>query len=156
MSSPAQQLETTPARSVSLYMCVANASAAIDFYCEAFGAKELMRLTEPDRKIGHAEMKIGNSMMMISDEYPEFNVVSPKVIGNSPVTLHLYVNDVDDVAERAMEAGALIIRPVEEQFYGERSGRLVDPFGHIWIISTRIEDLTPEQMQKRYDELAGE
>ena len=105
MSSPEPQLETTPARSVSLYMCVAGAGASIDFYREAFGAKELMRLTEPDGKIGHAEIQIGDTVVMISDEYPDYGVLSPQTIGGSSVRLHLDVADVDTFAERAIKAG---------------------------------------------------
>jgi len=156
MSSPAPQPETTPARSVSLYMCVANASAAIDFYREAFGAKELMRLTEPDGKIGHAEIQIGNTVLMISDEYPDYGTLSPQTIGGSSVRLHLDVTDVDAFAERAIKAGATLVRPIQDQFYGDRSGQIADPFGYTWIVATHLKDVPVEEMQQEVEKWARE
>jgi len=156
MSSPAPQPETTPARSVSLYMCVAGAGAAIDFYREAFGAKELMRLTEPDGKIGHAEIQIGNTVVMISDEYPDYGVLSPKTIGGSSVRLHLDVTDVDTFVERAIKTGATLVRPIEDQFYGDRTGQIADPFGYTWIVSTHLKDVPVEDMQKEVEKWARE
>lgn len=156
MSSPAKQLETTPARSVSLYMCMADAGAAIDFYREAFGAKELMRLTEPDGKIGHAEIQIGQTVVMISDEYPDYGVLSPQTIGGSSVRLHLDVTDVDTFTERAIKAGATLVRPIEDQFYGDRTGQIADPFGYTWIISTHLKDVPVEDMQKEVEKWARE
>src|ERR1044071_1445737 len=123
MSSPAPQAETNPVRSMSLYICVANASAAIDFYREAFGAKELWRLVEPNGKIGHAEIQIGNTSLMLSDEYPDYGTLSPETIGGSSAKIHLDVTDVDAFAERAIQAGATLVRPIADQFYGDRSDR---------------------------------
>src|ERR1051325_9717903 len=156
MSSPVQQPETNPVRSVSLYICGAGASAAIDFYREAFGAKELMRLTEPDGTIGHAEIQIGNTVLMISDEYPDYGTLSPQTIGGSSVKLHLDVTDVDTFAERAIKAGATLVRPIADQFYGDRSGQLADPFGYTWIVSTHIKDVPVEEMQKELDKWTQE
>jgi PhnB protein len=151
MSSPVQKPETTPVRSMSLYICVADASAAIDFYREAFGAKELWRLTEPDGKIGHAEIQIGDTGLMISDEYPDYGTLSPQTIGGSSVKIHLDVTDVDAFAERAIKAGATLVRPIEDQFYGDRSGQIADPFGYTWIVSTHVKDVSVEEMQKELD-----
>ena len=156
MSSTAPQLETNPVRSMSLYICLANASAAIEFYKEAFGAKELWRLTEPGGKIGHAEIQIGNTSLMLSDEYPDYNTLSPETIGGSSVKIHLDVADVDAFAERAIKAGATLIRPIADQFYGDRSGQLADPFGYTWIVSTHIKDVPVEEMQKELDKWAHE
>ena len=156
MSSPAQQPETNSVRSMSLYICVAGASAAIDFYREAFGAKELSRLVEPDGKVGHAEIQIGNTVLMISDEYPDYGALSPKTIGGSPVRIHLEVTDVDAFAERAIKAGATLVRPIEDQFYGDRSGQIRDPFGYTWIVSTHQKDVPIEDMQKEFDKFTQE
>jgi len=151
MSSAAPQVETNSVRSMSLFICVADASAAIDFYREAFGAKELWRLVEPGGKIGHAEVQIGNTSFMLSDEYPDYGTVSPETIGGSSVKLHLDVTDVDAFAERAIKAGATLVRPIADQFYGDRSGQLADPFGYTWIVSTHIRDVPVEEMQKELD-----
>jgi PhnB protein len=151
MSSPVKQSETNPVRSVSLHICVAGASAAIDFYREAFGAKELMRLTEPDGKVGHAELQIGDAVISISDEYPDYGTLSPKTIGGSSVKIHLQVIDVDTFAERAIKAGATLVRPIQDQFYGDRSGQIADPFGYTWIVSTHLKDVPVDEMQKELD-----
>ena len=156
MSSPAEQLETNTVRTVSLYMCIAGASAAIDFYREAFGAKELSRLVEPDGKVGHAEIQIGNIVFMISDEYPDYGALSPKTIGGSSVRIHLDVPDVDAFAERAIKAGATLVRPVEDHFYGDRSGQIADPFGYTWIVATHKKDVPVEEMQKEFDKFTQE
>jgi len=156
MSSPAQQPETNPVRSMSFYICIAGASAALDFYREAFGAKELMRLTEPDGKIGHAEIQIGDAVLSISDEYPDYGVLSPKTIGGSSVKIHLNVTDVDAFAERAIKAGATLVRPIEDQFYGDRSGQIADPFGYTWIVATHLRDVPVEEMQKEVEKFAEE
>ena len=156
MSSPAPQPETSPVRSMSLYICVANASAAIDFYREAFGAKEMWRLVEPGGKIGHAEIQIGNTSLMLSDEYPDYNTLSPETIGGSSVKIHLDVEDVDAFAEHAIKAGATLLRPIADQFYGDRSGQLADPFGYTWIVSTHIKDVPVEEMQKELDKWTQE
>ena len=146
MSSPAQQLEENRVRSVSIHLCVANGSAAIDFYRAAFGATELMRLAEPDGKIGHAQLQIGNLVLSLSDEYPDYGTVSPQTIGGSPVKMHLDVPDVDAFAEQALKAGATLVRPIADQFYGDRSGQIADPFGYTWIVSTHIKDVPIEEM----------
>ena len=156
MSSSAPQLESNPVRSMSIYLCVANASAAIDFYREAFGAKELWRLTEPGGKIGHAEIQIGNTSLKLSDEYPDYNTLSPLTIGGSSVKIHLEVTDVDSFAERAIKAGATLVRPIADQFYGDRSGQLADPFGYTWIVATHIKDVSVEEMQKELDKWTQE
>ena len=156
MSSSAQQPETNPVSSMSFYICIAGASAALDFYRDAFGAKELMRLTEPDGKIGHAEIQIGDAVLSISDEYPDYGVFSPKTIGGSSVKIHLNVTDVDAFAERAIKAGATLVRPIEDQFYGDRSGQLADPFGYTWIVATHLRDVPVDEMQKEVEKFAQE
>lgn len=137
------------------YLCCRNATAAIDFYKKAFGATELMRIADPSGKVGHAEIKIGAALLMLADEYPELKVVSPESLGGSPVTIHIYVEDVDALVERAVAAGAELRRPVQDQFYGDRSGLLVDPFGHVWSFATHKEDVSPEELQKRAAALHG-
>jgi PhnB protein len=131
------------------YICVNDAALAITFYTNVFGAKELIRLAEPGGKIGHAELEIGGQVLQLSDEYVEFGVKSPTSIGGSPVTLTLYVEDADRVAKTFIAHGGREQRPIADQFYGDRGGKFIDPFGHIWWIATRIEDLTPAQMQER-------
>src|SRR4030095_15116832 len=149
MSSPALKIDSNAVRKFSTYICVSNASAAIDFYIKAFGAKELMRLTEPSGKIGHAELQIGDSILAISDEYPDYGTVSPHTLGGSPIRLHLYVEDVDEFARRAVAFGASISRPIEDQFYGDRAGQLADPFGYTWIVASHIKDVSVEEMQEQ-------
>jgi PhnB protein len=109
-----------------------------------------MRLAEPGGRIGHAEFTIGDALVMLADEHPEWNIRGPKALGGSPVTLHLQVDDVDAVAARAVAAGATVVFPVKDQFYGERSGRFEDPFGHVWVLSTHVEDVSSEEMERRY------
>jgi len=137
------------------YLIVKDAARAIDFYKQAFGATEVMRFTQPQGKIGHAEIKIGQALIMLADEFPELGVRGPESYGGSPVTIHLYVADVDALADRAIEAGAKLLRPVEDQFYGDRGGRLGDPFGHVWWFATHKEDVSPEEMKKRAAALFG-
>ena len=134
---------------VTPYLCVDGASAAIDFYSAVFGATERMRMPAPDGKVAHAELQFGDSVVALSDEYPELDARSPKAFGGSPVTMSVYVEDVDAVFERALKAGAKALRPVEDQFYGDRSGQFEDPFGHRWSVGTHIEDVSPEEMAKR-------
>lgn len=134
---------------VTPYLCVDRAADAIDFYTDVFGATERMRMPAPDGKIGHAELQIGDSLIMLSDEFPEMNVRAPKSIGGTPTTLSLYVEDVDRVVQRAVDRGATLLRPVENQFYGDRSGQIEDPFGHRWGIATHVEDVPPDEMQRR-------
>jgi PhnB protein len=135
--------------SVTPYLIVKGAAKAIEFYKQAFGATETFRMPQPDGKIGHAELKIGDSTIMLADEFPERNVRGPESLGGSPVMIHLYIDDVDTVAKRAVASGAKEIRPVQNQFYGDRSGMFADPFGHQWNISTHVEDVSPEEIGKR-------
>jgi PhnB protein len=135
--------------SVTPYLIIKDAADAIEFYKKAFGATELFRMAQPDGKIGHAEIKIGDSPIMLSDEHPDMKFFGPKTLGGSPVSILLYVDDVDAVFKRALGAGAEEQSPVQDKFYGDRSGSLVDPFGHIWHISTHTEDVSPEEMDKR-------
>jgi PhnB protein len=140
-------------RGATPYLCVRGGAAAIEFYTAAFGATELMRLAEPDGRIGHAEIRIGDATIMLSDEYPEMDVVSPQSLGGTPVLIHLYVEDVDALFARAVAAGAIVKRAPADQFYGDRSGTLVDPFGHRWMLATHKEDISSGEMQKRYEAL---
>ena len=135
--------------SVTPYLIVTGAASAIEFYKHAFGAKEVMRVPHPDGRVGHAELQIGDSRIMLADEFPEIGARSPMSLGGTPVGIQLYVDDVDDVAARALAAGAKMLRPVKDQFYGDRSGTLNDPFGHQWTISTHKEDVSPEEMKRR-------
>jgi PhnB protein len=131
------------------YLSCKNAGSAIEFYKKAFGATELMRMASPDGKVGHAEIKIGDARIMIADEFPEMDVRSPQSLGGTPVGIHIYVTDVDALAQRAEAAGATVQRPVADQFYGDRSVTLGDPFGHRWFFATHKEDVPPEELQRR-------
>ena len=135
------------------YLRVQDAPKAIDFYREAFGAVEKFRLAEPSGRIGHAELELGGTTLMLSDEYPEFGIYGPKTIGGTSATLHLHVDDADAMIRRAVAAGAEVVREPQDQFYGERSGTLRDPFGHEWNIGHQIEQVTPAEMQRRYSEM---
>lgn len=132
------------------YLCVRDANAAIDFYRKAFGAAEKFRLTEPGGRIGHAELDFGGVTLMLSDEYPEYGISGPRGVESPPVTIHLHVDDADAVVARALEAGASLEREVQDEFYGERGGVVRDPFGHRWNIGHSIEELSAEEMQRRY------
>lgn len=132
---------------ITPYLICRNASAAIDFYKRAFGAEELFRIGT-DEMVGHAEMKIGNAIFMLADEFPPL-AQSPETIGGTPVSLYIYVEDVDAFAEKAIAEGAEVLKPVADQFYGDRSGAFKDPFGHMWGFATHIEDLTPEELNER-------
>ncbi|MFG2989462.1 VOC family protein [Streptomyces sp. NPDC048257] len=134
---------------ITPYLCVDGAAAAIDFYVAVFGATERMRMPAPGGKIGHAELEMGNSVIMLADEYPEFGFRSPKAVGGTPVTLHLYVEDVDAVFTAALSLGATELSAVKDEFYGDRTGQLEDPFGHRWNVATHVEDVSPEEMEKR-------
>ncbi len=135
---------------VTAYLRVADAAAAIEFYKAAFGAKERYRLTM-GRLIGHAELDVGNARIMLSDEFPDMAILGPKSVGNTTVMLVLYVSDADKVFERAIAAGGIVRRPLTDEFYGDRSGQIEDPFGHVWSIQERLEDVKPKEMQKRLD-----
>jgi PhnB protein len=134
---------------VTPYLIVRDAARAIDFYKKAFGATEVMRLPAPGGKIGHAEIKIGEGMVMLADESPEMGHKSPQSLGGTPVSLMFYVSDVDAQFAGAIAAGATVTRPLKDQFYGDRSGTLVDPSGHIWTIATHTEDVAPDEMDRR-------
>lgn len=131
------------------YLFVDGASAAIDFYCSVLGARERTRMAGPDGRVFHAELELGDSMIMLGDQNLDADVRGPRAIGGTPVMMHLYVEDVDGVFERAMAAGARPLRAVEDQFYGDRSGRFEDPFGHRWDVATHVEDVGPDEMEKR-------
>jgi PhnB protein len=134
---------------VTPYLCVDGASEAIEFYGNVLGAIERMRMPAPGGKVGHAELELGDSLIMLADEFPEMGVRSPKAIGGTPVTMHIYVEDVDSVFDRAIGSGATSLRPVEKQFYGDRTGQFEDPFGHRWSVATHVEDVPPDEMEKR-------
>ena len=138
---------------VTPYLTIKNAGAAIEFYKQVFGATEKMRMAEPDGKVGHAEIEIGNARIMISDEYPELGVLGPQTLGGTTTGFHILVEDVDAVFSAAIAAGAIEHKAVSDQFYGERSGKLADPFGHVWYIATVKEELSDEEVQKRYEAL---
>jgi len=137
------------------YLAVAGAADAIAFYTDVFGATERMRMPAPGNKIGHAELQIGDSVVMLADEFPEMNHVGPKRLGGSPVTLAIYVENVDHAVARALEKGARVLQPVENKFYGDRAGQIEDPWGHRWSVMTHIEDVTPEQMAERMKQMPG-
>ncbi|HKN61630.1 MAG TPA: VOC family protein [Candidatus Acidoferrales bacterium] len=141
--------ETTT--SVTPYLCVDDAPAALEFYKKAFGAVETLRLNGPGPKIGHAQMLIGSARIMLSDEFPDFGALSPQSVGGSPIRLQLYVPDVDAFVSRAVEAGATIVRPIRDEFYGERTGQIEDPFGYTWVVATHKEEVSGEEMQRRMD-----
>ncbi|HEX2272551.1 MAG TPA: VOC family protein [Acidimicrobiales bacterium] len=140
---------------VSPYLCVDGAEAAIQFYGHVFGATERMRMPAPGGKVGHAELQIGDSLVMLADEFPEMGQVSPKTVGGSPVIVTVYVEDVDATFQRAQEAGAKVVRPPEDQFYGDRAAQFEDPFGHRWSIATHVEDVPPDEMMKRVSAMMG-
>src|SRR5688500_10188362 len=137
--------------SVTPYLFVRNAARAIEFYKQAFNAREKMRMPGPGGKIMHAELDLGDSMIMLADEFPEMDALSPETVGGSPVMIALYVDDVDATFARAIAAGAKQLRAVADQVYGDRSGSLTDPFGHKWNLATHVEDVAPEEMTRRMD-----
>jgi PhnB protein len=140
---------------VTPYLSVKGAAQAIDFYRRAFGAEEIMRMPAPGGAIGHAEIEIGGSRIMLSDEFPPMRFMGPKALGGTPVHLHLYVADADRVFLQATEAGAKVLKPVADQFYGDRTGTVEDPFGHVWHVATRKEDLPVAELQRRAAEMAA-
>jgi len=141
--------------SVTPYLIIKDAAKAIDYYKKVFGAKELFRMDQPNGKVGHAELQIGDSRIMVADENPNMGQghASAASIGASPVSLYLYLPDVDRVFERAVAEGAKILKPVQNQFYGDRSGFLQDPFGHLWSLATHVEDVSPQEMEERMKKL---
>jgi PhnB protein len=140
---------------VTPYLCVDGAAAAIEFYTAVFGAEVRMQIPAPDDKIGHCELQIGSGLIMVSDEYAEMDVRGPVSIGGTPVTISLYVEDVDSVVAAALAAGATLNREIEDQFYGDRSGQITDPWGHRWNVASHIEDVAPAEMMRRSEALFG-
>ena len=135
------------------YLCVDNAAGAIEFYKTAFGAKEKLRLDDPGGRIGHAELDFNGATLMLADEFPEFGIKGAKSFGGTPVTIHLHVDNADEVIASAVSAGATVEQEAQDQFYGERSGSIIDPFGHRWMIGHHVEDVSPEEMQNRYSKM---
>lgn len=154
MTTPVQPIPTGYP-TVSPSLCVDGAAQAIDFYTRVLGATERMRMGGPGGTVGHAELAIADSVIMLSDEYPDMDVVGPKTVGGTPVTLYVYVEDVDATFDRAVQAGAKVLRPVQNHFYGDRSGQFEDPFGHRWSVATHVEDVSPEETAKRAAEAMG-
>lgn len=140
---------------VTPYLSVDGAAEAIEFYRRILGATERVRMGGPDGKVGHAELEIGTSVIMLADRFPDMGAPTPSMLGGSPVTLMVYVEDVDDVFAKAIGAGAKEISPVQDQFYGDRSGQFEDPFGHRWNVASHMEDVSPEEMEKRAAEAMG-
>jgi PhnB protein len=138
---------------VTPYLTVRDAARAIEFYMEAFGAEERVRMPMPDGKVGHAELQIGNSVIMLGDEFPQMGNKSPETLHGSPVGLALYVKDVDEAFDRAVQAGATVKEAVDNKFWGDRAGSVIDPFGHQWTLLTHLEDVAPKEMKKRMDQM---
>jgi PhnB protein len=147
----ARRVRPIPAgyHSVTPYLACGDAARAIEFYKQAFGAAEVMRIPGPSGTIGHAEVKIGDSRVMLTDEYREMDFLSPLTRGGTTVHIHLYVADADKMADRAVSAGAKLVQPVQDKFYGDRTGSIRDPFGHVWHLATHVEDLSKAEMKKR-------
>jgi PhnB protein len=142
--------------SVTPYLIVKGAARAIEFYKQAFGATEVMRMEGPDGSVGHAEIKIGDSPVMLADEYPDMGYRSPQTLGGAGVSLLVYVDNVDDLFRQAIAAGGKELRAVQDQFYGDRMGTLEDPFGHVWSLATHVEDVSPEEMRRRSEKFLAE
>lgn len=134
--------------SITPFLVVKNCTDAIEFYKKAFDAEERYRMNMPDGKVGHAELKIGDSVLMLADEFPEMKFLSPKSIGGSPVSMYVYVQDVDAMFNNAVTAGGIVLDGVKDQFWGDRHGRLEDPYGHLWSIATHKKDLSPDEMKR--------
>ncbi len=142
--------------SITPYLIIKGAAQAIEFYQKAFGATEIMRLEGPGGTLGHAEIQIGDSRIMMADEHPERNALAPQSPGSSGVSLCLYVENVDEIVSQAIRAGAKVQHPLADQFYGDRSATLEDPFGHVWVVATHIEDVPPEEIDRRMAEMMKE
>lgn len=140
---------------ITPYLAVRDGRAAIEFYKKALNAQELFSMVNPDGRIGHAELQIGDSRVMLADEHPEINFRGPSSIGGTPLLLHLYVDDCDAWFNRAVSAGAKVLRPLEDQFYGDRGGQVEDPFGHIWYFATHKEDVSPDELEARAKKAHG-
>ncbi len=140
---------------ITPYLYIDGAAAALDFYCTVLGGTERMRMPGPDDKIGHAEVAFGDSVVMLADEFPDMGALGPKTVGGTPMTVMLYVEDVDATVAKAVEAGATITQPVEDKFYGDRTATIDDPFGHSWTLATHIEDVAPEEMEERMKSMPG-
>ncbi len=140
---------------VTPYLITDGATDAIRFYAEVLGATERMRMPAPGGKVGHAELQIGDSLIMLADEFPDMGQLSPKSVGGTPVTISVYVEDVDAVCERAQGAGATVLQPPTDQFYGDRSAQFEDPFGHRWNVATHVEDVSPDEMARRASQMMG-
>jgi PhnB protein len=156
--APARQgkkVQPIPAgyHAVTAYLSIKGAAQAIDFYQRAFGAKETVRIPGPEGTIGHAELQIGDSIVMLADESPGMGFLGPRSRGGTTIQLHLYVRDVDATVEKAVAAGGKLTRPLEDKFYGDRAGTLEDPYGHVWYIATHKEDVPPKEMKRRMDEM---
>jgi PhnB protein len=134
---------------VTPYLYVRAAALAMEFYKTVFGATEILRLPGPDGRIMHAELRMGDSVVMLADENPPMGIMSPQTLGGHSIGMHLYVNEVDAVVQKALDNGAKLLRPTKDQFYGDRSGTVLDPFGHLWTVSTHVEDVPPAEMKKR-------
>jgi PhnB protein len=141
-------------QSVTPYLIIKDAAKAIEFYKNVFGATEVLRMDGPGGKVGHAELKIGDSHIMLADEHPEMGYRSATSIGASPISLYVYLPNCDDVVKRAVAAGADLRKPVQDQFYGDRNGTIHDPFGHVWTVATHVEDVSKEEMEKRMKKLS--
>jgi PhnB protein len=150
-----QQVNFIPSgyHTVTPYLLIKGASDAIAFYVRVFEAEEIIRLTAPDGRIGHAEIRIGGSTIMIADEHPEMDFLGPQSRGGTTVSLLIYVDNADEVFSNALAAGATELRPICDQFYGDRSGSVTDPWGHVWSIATHLEDISPAELKQRFDEL---
>ena len=140
-------------REVFPYLRMRNCTAAIEFYKAAFGAEETFRLAEPGGRIGHTELKFGSFTIMLSDEYPEYGIQGPETFGGTGSSVHLHVDDVDAMTKQAADAGAKVIMEPKDQFYGERASKVLDPFGHEWLLGSHIEDVSAEEMQRRFDDM---
>lgn len=151
--NPTEASRSFAVHEVYPYLRVRDAAKALEFYQRAFGAQELFRLTEPSGRIGHAEIKLGATTLMLSEEYPEFGIVGPQALGGTTFSIHLHVDNADAWIARAVEAGATVVRPATDAFYGERSGTVRDPFGHEWLLGHQIEEVSTEEMQRRYTEM---